>query len=142
MTGERISAEGLASDFVLLVEDDPDSAEIMVEVLARAGYAVHLASDGREALTWLAAHRPTVIVLDLHMPGIDGLEVLNRLRADPNRADVPVIVLSAVPRQLAAVGEVAAFLAKPCDPFEVPRIIRRLVGGASQPDPLPSAKRA
>src|SRR5688572_32732980 len=114
----------------------------MVEVLTRAGYTVHLARDGHEALAWLRERRPMVLVLDLHMPGIDGLEVLGRLRADPTRADVPVVVLSAVPRQLAAVGEVAAYLSKPCDPFDVPRVIRRLFGGSSQPGVGPSAKRA
>ncbi|MEU1038129.1 response regulator transcription factor [Streptomyces sp. NPDC005907] len=77
---------------VLVVDDDPTVAEIVSGYLDRAGYAVDRAGDGPEALARAAAHRPDLVVLDLMLPGMDGLEVCRRLRA---RGPVPVVMLTA-----------------------------------------------
>ncbi|MFD9725090.1 response regulator transcription factor [Streptomyces sp. NPDC059072] len=77
---------------VLVVDDDPTVAEVVTGYLRRAGHTVHHAADGPAALESAARHDPDLIVLDLMLPGIDGLEVCRRLRAD---LPVPVIMLTA-----------------------------------------------
>lgn len=77
---------------VLVVDDDPTVAEIVSGYLDRAGYAVDRAADGPAALARAAAHWPDLVVLDLMLPGMDGLEVCRRMRG---RGPVPVIMLTA-----------------------------------------------
>ncbi|WP_035803078.1 response regulator transcription factor [Kitasatospora mediocidica] len=78
---------------VLVVDDDPTVAEVVTGYLLRAGYAVDRAADGHEALERAAAGRPDLVVLDLMLPGIDGLEVCRRLRA--GGAGPAVVMLTA-----------------------------------------------
>jgi DNA-binding response OmpR family regulator len=77
---------------VLVVDDDPTVAEVVSGYLDRAGYAVDRAADGPDALARAAAHRPDLVVLDLMLPGMDGLEVCRRMRGS---GPVPVIMLTA-----------------------------------------------
>lgn len=77
---------------VLVVDDDPTVAEVVSGYLDRAGYAVDRAADGPDALARAAAHRPDLVVLDLMLPGMDGLEVCRRMRGN---GPVPVIMLTA-----------------------------------------------
>ncbi|EHM26480.1 response regulator [Streptomyces sp. W007] len=77
---------------VLVVDDDPTVAEVVVGYLHRAGYTVEQAGDGPAALTWFAAHRPDLVVLDLMLPDMDGFEVCRRMR---EHGPVPVIMLTA-----------------------------------------------
>lgn len=84
-------AEGRATR-VLVVDDDPTVSEVVSGYLGRAGHLVDRAADGPAALVHAAAHRPDLVVLDLMLPGMDGLEVCRRLR---ERGPVPVIMLTA-----------------------------------------------
>lgn len=78
---------------ILVVDDDPAIRDALATSLGQAGFAVDLAGDGREALAALRDDPPDLVVLDVMMPGIDGFEVVRRLRlADP---DLPVIMLTA-----------------------------------------------
>ncbi|MFE9674596.1 response regulator transcription factor [Streptomyces sp. NPDC006259] len=77
---------------VLVVDDDPTVAEVVSGYLDRAGYQVDVAEDGHSALARAAAHRPDLVVLDLMLPGMDGLEVCRRIRT---HGPVPVIMLTA-----------------------------------------------
>ncbi|MFE4548286.1 response regulator transcription factor [Streptomyces sp. NPDC056785] len=77
---------------VLVVDDDPTVAEVVSGYLDRAGYLVDRAADGPSALARADAHRPDLVVLDLMLPGMDGLEVCRRMRG---RGPVPVIMLTA-----------------------------------------------
>jgi DNA-binding response OmpR family regulator len=77
---------------VLVVDDDPTVREIVITYLTKAGHTVTSASDGHQALDVFAQTSPELVVLDLMLPGLDGLEVCRRLRAD---RDVPVIMLTA-----------------------------------------------
>jgi DNA-binding response OmpR family regulator len=81
-----------AAPHVLVVEDDPTIAEVVVRYLTREGLDVAAVADGRDALDAAAARWPDLVVLDLMLPGLDGLEVCRRLRS---RAPVPVIMLTA-----------------------------------------------
>jgi DNA-binding response OmpR family regulator len=77
---------------VLVVDDDPTVAEVVTGYLDRAGYVVDRAGDGPDALARAAAHWPDIVVLDLMLPGMDGLEVCRRMRG---HGPVPVIMLTA-----------------------------------------------
>ena len=82
--------------FVLVVDDDESTCDALQRLLSRMGYAASCVTDGREALDVAGSIRPDIIVLDWMMPGMDGLEVLRRLRAAPATKDVPVVLYSAV----------------------------------------------
>jgi DNA-binding response OmpR family regulator len=79
---------------VLVVEDEPTIADIARRYLARAGYDTRTAADGLAAVAAVSARRPDLIVLDIMLPGIDGLEVMRRIRADGGRP-IGVILLTA-----------------------------------------------
>ncbi|WP_374772794.1 response regulator transcription factor [Streptomyces sp. NBC_01310] len=88
------SGEGAAR--VLVVDDDPTVSEVVAGYLERAGFTVDRAADGPAALEAAARHRPDLVVLDLMLPGMDGLEVCRRLRARPGGGSaVPVVMLTA-----------------------------------------------
>src|ERR1700733_13920080 len=65
---------------VLVVDDEPPIAEVVARYLERAGYSARIAADGVQALEAVAKQRPDLVVLDLMLPGIDGLEVMRRMR--------------------------------------------------------------
>ena len=81
---------------VLVIEDDPSAVRLLREYLEPAGYAVRVAADGETGLAMAAERRPSAIVLDVLLPGIDGWEALRRLKANAALADVPVIMLTVV----------------------------------------------
>src|SRR5215212_2310990 len=97
----------IAPRTILLVEDNPDDEELTLRALARnnIGNEVEVVRDGQEAIDWLEATGPhasrdvngvpALILLDLKLPKIEGLEVLRRLRSTPRTAIVPVVILSA-----------------------------------------------
>ncbi|MGA5823977.1 response regulator transcription factor [Kitasatospora sp. NPDC094028] len=80
---------------VLVIDDDPTVAEVVTGYLTRAGHLVDHAADGPRGLALARAHRPDLVVLDLMLPGLDGLEILRRLRATADGADLPVVLLTA-----------------------------------------------
>jgi len=94
------SARGVAStlaappDTILLVEDDPDIAEMYRFKLEYDGYRVHLAMTGETALTLAFESRADLALLDMGLPGMDGLQVLAALRADHRTFSLPVVILS------------------------------------------------
>ena len=120
---------------VLVVEDDPTVAEVVTRYLEREGLAVETVGDGRVALERAAADWPDLVVLDLMLPGLDGLEVCRRLRA---RGPVPVIMLTARgDEEDRVVGlELGAddYVAKPFSPREltarVKAVLRRSAASA------------
>jgi len=112
---------------ILVVEDEPDLQELVRHHLAREKYDVAVAGDGETALR--EAHRriPDLVVLDLMLPGIDGLEVCRRLRADPRTAAVPIVMLTAKGEETDAVIGLAQgaddYIRKP---FGVKELVARI----------------
>jgi two-component system phosphate regulon response regulator PhoB len=84
-----------SAEHILVVDDEPDIVALVAYHLARAGYRVSTASSGTEALTLARSDCPTLIVLDLMLPGISGYEVLERLRADERTKHIAVLMLTA-----------------------------------------------
>lgn len=85
----------MSDDAILVVDDTLESLGLLTDILEAAGYHVLPANSGELALAALAANRPKLILLDILMPGMDGLEVLRRLKARPETHETPVIILSA-----------------------------------------------
>lgn len=81
---------------ILLVDDTPTNLEILVQVFDKQGYEVFVATDGESALEQISATRPDLILLDVMMPGLDGFETCQRLKANPATADIPVIFMTAL----------------------------------------------
>jgi len=80
---------------VLVVDDDEDNVRILSLSLLRCDYEVRIARDGSTALTSVRQQRPDVILLDVMMPGMDGMQVLDRLKLDPKTASIPVVMVTA-----------------------------------------------
>jgi DNA-binding response OmpR family regulator len=105
---------------ILVVDDDPTIRDVLSRYLAHAGFAVHTAEDGLQALASMAENSPDLVVLDVMLPGLDGIEVCRRLRAS---TPVPVVMLTALGEEDdRVVGlEVGAddYLTKPFSPREL-----------------------
>jgi CheY-like chemotaxis protein len=116
---------------VLLVDDYPDTVEFTAELLQFSGFDVITAKDGGKALALVAERSPDIVLLDLSLPVIDGLEVLRRMKANPHSAGIPVIAFSAhsggsrVDDAMAA--GCAGFLQKPTAPGALVKEIRRVL---------------
>ena len=124
---------------VLVVDDEPTLREVVVRYLERAGYHALEAGDGDEAETVLRKHTPDLVILDLMLPGTDGLELCRRIRAD---SALPVIMLTARGEEAdRIVGlELGAddYVTKPFSPRElvarVRTVLRRTQGPVDPPD--------
>ena len=86
---------GMSRGSVLVVDDEPTIGEVVGRYLQRAGYTTRVAHDGRGALAAVEAERPDLVVLDLMLPGLDGLEVMRRLRDRDPAARLAIILLTA-----------------------------------------------
>lgn len=80
---------------VMIIEDEPDAAELFAEMMRIGGFRVIQMYSSTPAISMLAREKPDVIILDIMMPDISGLEVLRFMRRDPDLVDIPVIVVSA-----------------------------------------------
>jgi DNA-binding response OmpR family regulator len=124
--------EGQPMAPVLVVEDDPDTREILATALAEAGLAVATAADGREALRWLDYHRPAVVLLDLRLPDARGEDIAGAARARYGPA-LPVLVVTGAGRaheRAEAAGSVV-YLAKPFDLATLVGIVTALLAPAA-----------
>ena len=120
---------------VLIVDDDADLRRLLDMRLSAAGYRVATAASGEEALSRLAVERPRAVITDLRMPGIDGLQLFERIHAaDPA---LPVIMLTAhgsIPDAVAATQSgVYGYLTKPFEAAELLALLARAVGATPQP---------
>ncbi len=111
---------------VLVIDDDPDARRLLRNALAVDGFRVEEAADGNAGLALARTVRPDAITLDVLMPGMDGWEVLRRIRGDDTLADVPVIMLSVLhEQQLALALGATEYVTKPIDRAQLRRILRR-----------------
>ena len=99
---------------VLVIEDDPSAQELLRVHLESAGYGVLVTANGRQGLEWLSQIRPDAVILDILLPEMDGWEVLQRLKGDPQTRSIPVMVVSVVDdRQLGLALGAVDYLVKP-----------------------------
>jgi two-component system response regulator ResD len=127
---------------VLVVDDEPRIVEVVQKYLAREGFQVSTARDGEAALATVSAHSPDLIVLDLMLPKVDGLEVFRRLRA---KSSVPVIMLTAKGEETdRIVGlELGAddYITKPFSPRELVARVKAVLRRASASSILDTGER-
>ena len=122
---------------ILIVDDEPAVARAHARQLRHIGHQTHCVHEGASAIAYATSHRPCLIVLDLNMPEMHGLEVLEALKSDPATASIPVVVCSATSdptapeRSLA--GGAAAFVDKLHADWD--RLVERLL---PRPDPTGS----
>jgi two-component system cell cycle response regulator DivK len=116
---------------VLIVDDNPMNMKLVRVLLTGEGYEVRTAADALEALDILKQWRPLLILMDIQLPGIDGLELTRRLKADPGTEQIIIIGLTAYAmkgdegRILAAGCD--AYIAKPIDTRTLPDVIATLI---------------
>src|SRR2546430_10176884 len=111
------------AETILVVDDDPDIARFVEVNLRSAGYEVAVAADGEEALDRAQDMRPDLVLLDVMMPRIDGFEVAQRLRRNPQTANTSIIMLTAkalsADKVLGLTAGADDYIIKPFDPIEL-----------------------
>jgi len=116
---------------ILIADDRPSSRELLRTVLERAGYDVIEAEDGEQALAQARNRHPSLILLDLQMPRLDGFQVLQQLQEDPAFAAVPVLALTASAmrgdREKILAAGFTDYLAKPAGPEVLRETVARLL---------------
>lgn len=119
---------------VLVVEDDPSVRGLLHTLLSAEGYDVSTASDGLAGLVKATSTRPALVLLDLMMPDLGGVRVLEELREDPELSGTPVIVVTgkvdAVPDMRALLGEESVFV----KPFAVAELLARVLQVTGGPE--------
>ena len=126
----------ISGDPILIVDDHDDTRDLFVELLVLEGFTVLAAATGEEALALVREHRPCVVLLDLGLPDIAGLELVLRLRAEPHTATAPIYALSGFAnlRSAALAAGIDGFLIKPVLGSELRTIVAQHC--ATQPPPL------
>jgi CheY-like chemotaxis protein len=125
--GGGSASEGASGPSVLIAEDHEDSRDALRTLLEAFGYRVHLAGNGFEAVAEARARRPDLILMDMMMPGMDGLEATRTLRADPDFPRIPIVAVTAME------GARDRVLAAGCDdwvakPIDIRAFLARLPG--------------
>jgi CheY-like chemotaxis protein len=116
---------------VLVVDDDPAILEICSDLLRTEGYQVAIATNGQQALDQIYAWLPSVVLMDIMMPVMDGVEACRRIKADPSTAEIPVVLMSArtnLTRQSQDLDSADALVGKPFDIDNLLKTIDELVG--------------
>jgi two-component system, cell cycle response regulator DivK len=116
---------------VLVVDDDEDARELYAWCMRAAGWLVEAVPSGEDAIVVAAVLAPDVIVIDLWLPLISGLEAIRRLKSDDNTRHVPIVAISAISRGVAELDARAAgcdeFVAKPFDPATLRELLEAVV---------------
>ena len=120
---------------IVVVEDEQAIQDVVAYNLRREGYEVLLAGDGDEGLALIQSKRPALVILDLMLPGIDGLSICQQLRADPKTRSIPLMILSAKEEESDIVIGLSLgaddYLAKPFSPREMLARVKALLRRAN-----------
>ena len=124
------------SDRILIVDDNPTNMKLVAYLVRAHGYEVATASDAETALVAIEEQSPKLILMDVQLPGIDGLELTRRLKADPATKDIIIVAVTAYAMKGDQERALAAgcddYVTKPIDTRALPSTIARLLGtGAS-----------
>lgn len=118
-------------EYVLVAEDDEDVALLITQMLKNEGYCYHWAENGKEAMETIARKQPQLIITDIMMPQMDGIELIKKIRADENTNHIPIIVVSARTenndRLIGLDAGAEVYLGKPFIPDELLIMVRKLI---------------
>jgi CheY-like chemotaxis protein len=110
----------MAGEPILIVDDNPTNLKLARLVLSDEGYDVRTANDAEEALRLLSSYRPRLILMDIQLPGIDGLELTRRLKSDPAHSGIVIVALTAYAmkgdEEKARAAGCDGYITKPIDP--------------------------
>ena len=133
----------MANESIMLVEDEESIVELVRYNLSREGYTVHVAMSGEDALTLVRTANPALILLDIMLPEIDGIEVCRRLRRDERTMTTPVIMLTARGEESDIISGLEAgaddYVTKPFSPRVLMARVRAVLRRKSEPAPAPDA---
>lgn len=118
-----------AGRHIFIVDDFKDNREMYAYFLSEKGFRVTEAADGEEALAKATQLQPDLIVMDLSLPGMDGLEAARRIKAGETTSHIPVVILTAYDMGSVAPTDCEGFLTKPCLPDDMIREITRVLDG-------------
>jgi len=117
---------------VLIIEDEADAAELFAEMMRVSGFRVLKTSSSTPALTLIATEKPDIIILDIMMPEVSGIDILRQMRRDSGLANIPVVVVSAksMPADIKNGMEAGAsiYLTKPVGFLELKEAVERALG--------------
>jgi len=120
---------------VLIVEDEADAAELFAEMMRVSGFRVRKTSSSTPALSMMTEEKPDIVLLDIMMPDVSGLDILRQMRHDPALAAIPVVVVSAksMPADIRNGMEAGAstYLTKPVGFLELKEAVERALGSQS-----------
>ena len=120
---------------VLIIEDEEDAAELFAEMMRVSGFRVLKTSKSAPAIAMMTADKPDVVLLDIMMPEISGLDILRQMRRDPNLANIPVVMVTAkgMPADIKNGMEAGAstYLTKPVGFMELKEAVERILGAKS-----------
>ncbi len=123
--------ESVSPPVIVVADDEEDILELVALGLERAGYAVHRAVDGEQALALMREHRPDVAILDVAMPKLDGFELTRRLRNDPETSEIKIVLLTARVQEADVDAGLAAgahdYITKPFSPRELQERVAALL---------------
>ncbi len=126
---------------ILIVDDEPHMLRVTEFSLRRGGYQLIIGRNGREAIELAEREQPSLIVMDVLMPELDGLGALRLLKQSPKTASIPVIMLTArghvMTRQDAEDSGASLFLTKPFSPNQLLTEAKRLIDAQAPPPPTP-----
>lgn len=123
-----VGVTGALEGSILVVDDEENLAQSVAVLLRAQGYEVRIAFDGTEGIEQARARRPDLILLDYELPEMDGLEVIEALRAEPTTAGIPVLLTTASRISLEEVARADGFLAKPFHEDLLYEVVHRLLG--------------
>jgi CheY-like chemotaxis protein len=122
----------MAAPVVLVVDDNPTNLKLIAYLLQAKGYDVHTATDAEHALEQVASVHPSLILMDLQLPGMDGLELTRRLKADPATNQIVIIAVTAYAmkgdEERAREAGCDGYIPKPVDTRALPRIVAHHLG--------------
>jgi DNA-binding response OmpR family regulator len=120
---------------ILIVEDNSSTRMLLEQTLELEGYDVFSVGDGPSALDRIGAHRPALVLLDVMMPGLDGVEVLKKIREADATKDLPVVMLTALDDPDSTwkgwTSGCHYYMTKPFDPEDVVKVVSELLDGVA-----------
>ncbi len=127
----------MAGEKILIVEDNPMNLELATDLLEAAGYVVIQAGTAEEGIKLARVEFPDLILMDIGLPGIDGLEATGNLKQDPTIKDIPVIAMTAHAmrgdEEKALAAGCAGYITKPIDTRGFPKAVARFIDSPGGP---------